>query len=77
LEMFSECYTLLMTGKSCSSDFVLATYFPETLKFINEHLDELRAIPLENRHYYKEGADEIIDFYNGIKYPQWNNFNPS
>ena len=41
-EFFAESYTLLNTG-SCKSEYVIANYFPETLKRVKELIDQNRA----------------------------------
>lgn len=41
-EFFAESYTLLNTG-SCKSEYVIANYFPETLKRVKKLIDQNRA----------------------------------
>ena len=48
-EMFAECYTLLMLG-NCNSKNCILTYFPETLKAVEQHLQYVRSLPESKRH---------------------------
>ena len=49
LEMFAECYTLLMTGNNNSKECILK-YFPETLKVVEQHINETRKLAESKRH---------------------------
>lgn len=49
LEMFAECYSLLMTGE-CNSKECILKYFPETLKAVKEHINNTRKLPESKRH---------------------------
>ena len=49
LEMFAECYTLLMTG-NCTSKNCILTYFPKTLEAAKQHLNYIRAQDDKTRH---------------------------
>lgn len=51
VEMFAECYALLNMGSSADSNYVLATYFPETLVYVKTQIDEQRNLPEEERNF--------------------------
>ena len=48
-EMFAECYTLLMTGR-CNSAAVITKYFPRTLAYINQKIEQNRSYSDALRH---------------------------
>ena len=49
MEMFAECYSLLMIG-DCTSKNCILTYFPKTLAAAQKHLEYIRSQSPEKRH---------------------------
>ncbi|MCQ2739584.1 MAG: hypothetical protein MJ237_05080 [bacterium] len=48
-EMFAECYTLLMQG-SCQSGDIIEKYFPRTLAYVNDKVNQIRNLKETVRH---------------------------
>ena len=51
IEMFAECYTIIMLG-DCQSKEHIQKYFPETLKAVKNLLAEIRQLSPAKRHGY-------------------------
>ena len=71
VEMFAECYALLNMGSSADSNYVIATYFPNTLKYIKEQIENQRQLPMKDRNYIGRESTllEMVQEY----IPQWGN----